>query len=429
MKVIMNTAFIKTLEDVEKFLSQTLGLEPGWESKDECYHWVEQTLSHFKYRSLGKKDKGLIRRYLMIASGYSRAQITRLIRQYITCASVKRRQCTSSGFQTRFTKADIRLLVETDRLHCDLNGVAIKKICERAYQQGDQRYERLSTISVSHLYNLRHSTTYERIRRHKDSTRATQRAIGIRRRPEPQGRPGFIRVDTVHQGDKDGVKGLYHINAVDEVTQYEVVCSVEQISERYLVPVLAGLLAGFPFKLEEFHSDNGSEYINHTVAKLLNKLNIQLSKSRSRHCTDNALVESKNGSVIRKQLGHAHIPQHYAEQFNRFDGDHLTPYLNYHRPCFYPEIKTDKRGKEKKVYRYENMMTPYEKFLSLMEPEQYLKEGITLKQLEEKATFMTDNEAARQLQLAREALFKSVYERPAEAQVITPILRLISGLE
>ena len=376
---------------------------------------VEQTLSHFKYRSLNKKDKGLIRRYLMVLSGYSRAQVTRLIQQYIASASVKRRQCTSNGFRTRFTKADIRLLAETDRLHCDLNGVAIKKICERAFLQAEQRYEQLSTLSVSHLYNLRQSVTYERTRGHKDSTRATRRAIGIRRRPDPQGQPGFIRIDTVHQGDKDGIKGLYHINAVDEVTRFEVVCSVEQISERYLVPVLEGLLAGFPFKLQEFHSDNGSEFINHNVAKLLSRLNIQLGKSRSRHSTDNALVESKNGSVIRKQLGHAHIPQHYAKQFNQFDADYLTPYLNYHRPCFYPEIRTDKKGRERKVYRYENIMTPYEKLLSLKEPGQYLKEGITLKQLEEKAQSMTDNEAARQLQLAREALFKSVYERPAEA--------------
>ena len=67
----MNTAFIKTLEDVEKLLSQTSSLEPAWESKDECYRRIEQTLSHFKYRSLSKRDKGLIRRYLMVASGYS----------------------------------------------------------------------------------------------------------------------------------------------------------------------------------------------------------------------------------------------------------------------------------------------------------------------------------------------------------------------
>ena len=366
----MNTNFIKTLEDVRSLLSQAACLEPGWESKDECYRWIELTLSHFKYRSLSKAEKGSIRRYLTIASGYSVAQVTRLINQYISKGSVRRHQCTMRGFQTRYTKADIRLLAETDRLHSDLNGPAIKKICERAYRQGDERYERLATISISHLYNLRQSKTYERVRGHKDSTRSTQKNIGIRRRPSPEGQPGFIRVDTVHQGDKDGVKGLYHINAVDEVTQYEVVCTVEKISERYLVPVLEGLLAGFPFNLLEFHSDNGSEFINHNVAKLLNKLNIQLSKSRSRHSNDNALVESKNGSVIRKLLGHAHIPQHHAEQFNQFDQDYLIPYLNYHRPCFYPETQTDAKGKEAKVYRYENMMTPYEKFLSLEKPEQ-----------------------------------------------------------
>lgn len=415
MKIIMNTHFIKTLDDVQCLLSQAACIEPGWDSKDECYRWIEQTLSHFKYRSLGKEGKGLIRRYLTVASGYSRAQVTRLIHQYIRQGAVTRCHCANNGFRARYTTADIRLLAHTDRLHCDLNGPAIKKICERAFQQGDDRYERLAAISISHLYNLRQSRTYERSRGHKDSTRSAQRAIGVRRRPDPQGRPGYIRVDTVHQGDKDGVKGLYHINAVDEVTQYEVVCTVEKISERYLVPVLEGLLAGFPFTLLEFHSDNGSEFINHQVARLLNKLNIALTKSRSRHSNDNALVESKNGSVIRKLLGHAHIPQRHAEQFNQFDREYLTPYLNYHRPCFYPEIRIDKKGKEKKIYRYENMMTPYEKFLSLEQPEQYLKEEVALEQLKAEAEAMSDNEAAEQLQRARQTLFKSVHERHAEA--------------
>ncbi|WP_216638597.1 hypothetical protein, partial [Endozoicomonas arenosclerae] len=106
--------------------------------------------------------------------------------------------------------------------------------------------------------------------------------------------------------------------------------------------------------------------------------------------------------------------RHHAKQFNQFDRDDLTPYLNYHRPCFYPETRMDAKGTEKKVYRYENMMTPYEKFLSLKEPEQYLKEGITLDQLKDKAEAMTDNEAARKLQQAREILFQLVHERQAE---------------
>ena len=60
------------------------------------------------------------------------------------------------------------------------------------------------------------------------STIHTTVNIGERRKPIPNGQPGFIRIDTVHQGDQDKKKGVYHINAVDEVTQFEVIASVEK---------------------------------------------------------------------------------------------------------------------------------------------------------------------------------------------------------
>ena len=87
-------------------------------------------------------------------------------------------------------------------------------------------------------------------------------AIGERHKPHPEGRSGFVRVDLVHQGDLDGRKGIYEINLVDEVTQYELVGAVEAISERFLVPVLEGLLGLFPFVIKGFHADNGSECVN-----------------------------------------------------------------------------------------------------------------------------------------------------------------------
>ncbi|WP_201772121.1 DDE-type integrase/transposase/recombinase [Endozoicomonas montiporae] len=308
----MNTRFIKTLQQVKELLDQAPVLEPGWESKDECYQWVEEVLRHFRYRLLNRSEKGLIKRYLTVVTGYSRAQITRLIQKYLATGHLKRKQHTNNGFSSRYRKADIRLLAATDRLHNGLNGAAIKKICERAYKQGDKSYDRLKGISISHIYNLRKSKTYRNIRTPKDVTRPTNKAIGTLQKPRPEGQPGFIRIDTVHQGDQDRVKGVYHINAVDEVTQYQVVCSVEKISETFLIPVLEELLATFPFKLKGFHSDNGSEYINGRVSDLLEKLRINFTKSRARKTNDNALVESKNGAVIRKVLGYTHIPQEYA---------------------------------------------------------------------------------------------------------------------
>ena len=74
----------------------------------------------------------------------------------------------------------------------------------------------------------------------------------------------------------------------------------------------------FPFVIVGFHSDNGSEYINHQVANLLEKLRIEQTKSRSRQSNDNALAESKNASVVRKHMGYDHIPQAYAKPINAF---------------------------------------------------------------------------------------------------------------
>ncbi len=54
--------------------------------------------------------------------------------------------------------------------------------------------------------------------RNFDKTRLTRSQIGERRKPNPNGQPGYLRIDTVHPGDLDGSKGGYHINTMDEVT-------------------------------------------------------------------------------------------------------------------------------------------------------------------------------------------------------------------
>jgi transposase InsO family protein len=236
-------------------------------------------------------------------------------------------------------------------------------------------------------------------------------AIGERRKPHPEGKPGYIRIDTVHQGDQDKVKGIYHINAVDEVTQFEIVCSVEKISEQYLMPALEEMLESFPFSILGFHSDNGSEYVNRRVAELLQKLFIEFTKSRSRHSNDNALAESKNASVVRKIFGYTHIPQKWAPKVNQFNRAYLNPYINYHRPCFFPETIINDKGKQQKTYPYRNMMTPFERLKSLPEVEQYLKPEVTLEALDEYALQMSDNEAADYLQKARQQLFSLIFKQ------------------
>jgi len=412
MKTIMNLENLSTIDQMRSFLtgSQAIAFVIAT-SKDERYRFVEGILKRFSYPRLVRADKGVVIQFLGKVSGYSRQQLTRMIQRYTKNGKLKRFHKTLNGFEQFYRPEDIRLLAQLDQRHDTPNGFMVKKLCERAYHDFDElSYERLSHISVSHIYNLRKSTGYQNLRHHYEKTRSPKNvSIGERRKPQANGKPGFIRIDTVHQGDLDGRKGVYHINAVDEVTQFEVVVSVEKISESYLIPALKILLETFPFKIINFHSDNGSEYVNQTVARLLKKLLIEFTKSRPRKSNDNALAEGKNAAIVRKIFGYTHIPQYYAEQLNKFNQSALNPYINYHRPCLYPTLVIDKKGKEKKQYVYKNMMTPYDKFKSLPKSEEYLKENITFEMLNNIAKAMTDNESADYLQQQRKLLFKHIH--------------------
>jgi transposase InsO family protein len=417
MVIDMNDKQLDTLAQLQAFLDGTMAVDFAV-AAEERYDFIARTLQRFGYRLLPRTGKGVVHRFLERVSGYSRQQLTRLVKRGAERRPLAKRYCASrTSFARTYTSADVRLLAHTDTLHSTLSGLATKKLMERAYGVfGDARYERLAVISVAHLYNLRQRPVYQRLRQVWTKTRPVTVAIGERRAPSPHGQPGYLRVDSVHQGDQDGVKGVYHINTVDCVTQYEAVATCERISEAFLIPVLEALLDSFPFVIQGFHSDNGSEYINHEVAKLLNKLLIEeQTKSRSRHCNDNAQAESKNGAIVRKHLGYSHIPQCFATLVNAFCCDHLNPYINFHRPCLFAETITDAKGRQRKRYPYHLMMTPYEKLKSLDQAAQFLKPGITFEQLDIQAGAMSDNEAAQRLNDARVVLFKTISNRSKKA--------------
>ena len=124
-------------------------------------------------------------------------------------------------------------------------------------------------------------------------------------------------------------------------------------------PVIALMLETFPFKILGFHSDSGSEYINHDTTKLLNKLNVEFARSRPRHTNDNALAECKNGTVVRKIMVYRHIPRKHAAEINGVYRDALNRYLNFHRPCYFATDTVDAEGKIK-IYPQNQIATPCE---------------------------------------------------------------------
>ena len=370
MTINMNDEHLNSVADLALFTKAADKVKfENVGSIKEKYIWVEAILTRLRYFSIKKKAKSEVRKYIADAT-------------------------------------DIELLLKTDNAHGRISGPATKRVLEREYMIfGKIEYENVKRISPSHIYNLRQTRQYVSQALTFVKTDPVDRNIGERRKPRPDGKPGFLRVDSVHQGDRDGEKGVYHVNIVDEVTQFEWVGCVETISEFHLKPLLEKLLLQIPFIIWNFHSDNGSEYINHVVAKILNDLLIDQTKSRSRHSNDNALAEGKNGSRIRKYMGYWYIPKKFAKIVDLFYQSYFNIYLNYHRPCGFAITITDSRGKEKK--KYDIYMTPYEKFKSLSHAQQYLKEGVTFEMLDKIAYRFSDNEWAEKMQKAKAKLFES----------------------
>ena len=396
-----------TPQGIADFLSGSAQIQFTGQSRTERYAWLQAMLTEQRYFSLSKKERGTVRTLLSKVAGLSLAQVTRLIRNYKQDGEIRISIATRRRFPVKYTAEDLELLIAVDRAHQRLSGPATRRILEREWHVfGKREYARLAEISVAHLYNLRHSAGYRQRAAEFARTTPAGCSIGERRRPDPQGTPGYLRVDTVHQGDWEGEKGVYHINAVDAVTQWEIVGCTARISEQHLLPVLEAMLHQFPFRIAGFHADNGSEFVNHTVAKLLNKLLVEFTRSRPNRSSDNALVEGKNGAILRKHLGYGHIPSQHADRIQRFYTAYFNPYLNYHRPCGFAQVLVDQRGRRRRRYRKQDYATPYEKLRSLPEAHRYLKDGLRWEVLDRFAYALSDTEAARRMMQAKAELLR-----------------------
>jgi hypothetical protein len=245
------------LVEIEAFLAASESVRFSGCGRTEIYNWVERLLCHHEYALQKRRSKGLLRAYIEHMTGLSRAQSTRLIGGYVKAGRIAPKPSLRPRFQRHYTAADVELLASVDEAHRQLSGPATRHILKREFElYGKAEFERLAKLSNGHLYNLRRSPRYGL--RHYRKTRPTAVQIGARKQPAPNGQPGFPRIGTVHQGDRPnaGEKGVYHINAVDELAQWEVVLATPRISEAWLMPLLESILQQFPFAILNFHTGN-----------------------------------------------------------------------------------------------------------------------------------------------------------------------------
>lgn len=399
MKVIMDDMRFTHVNQLLAFLQGNQKLAIRFSSLSEKYSFIRKTVKKFSYDKLKRREKHIVFLYIKKLTGYKKVQLHRLITR-AQKGELARKPYSRKNEYHAYNRCDIKLLEQTDELHCRLNRDATKEILRREFIIfHHNEFSHISQVSSSHIDNLRKTTVYKNS--WINGTKANVVAIGMTKKPEANNAPGSLRIDTCHQRD------VYHIHAVCEITQWEVVICVPQISEAYLKPALELLLSQFPFVIFNFHSDRGSEFINKVVAKLLNKLLINQTKSRSRHCNDNALIESKNGSVLRKNMGYFHINKGMVGKINNFFINHFIPYLNYHRPCGYvTETKIDKKGRERKIYGHHT--TPYERLkeVSIEQNKNFFKPGQTFEKLDIIAYAMSDNEFAKTMREEQNKLFR-----------------------
>jgi len=402
----MNDDSLVSVAQLREFAKLTNGAEFKSKNKREAYEWIDNTLGRFHYFRETKKNRSIVKRYIINMTGYSEGNVDKLISLKKKSGKVILKKRTQNTFDTFYTKEDIALLAKVVNVYRGQNGHAIKKVLhDMSTLYEDSRFERLSHISTSHIYNLKKTNVYKKYSLVYTKTNPTQVNIGERCKPEPRGKPGYLRVDSVHQGDLEKTKGVYYIHFVDEVTQWDIVVSVERISECFLERALDEAFEQFPFGVINFHSDCGSEYINKVVSKILKMAFIKQTKSRARHSNDNALIEGKNASTLRKQMGHAHIPQKYAPLINVFCTKNLNPFLNFHRPCAFATNTVNEKGKVKKIYKSCDYVTPVDRLLAIPNVEKYLKDGVTIDELKKQKLEQSHFEAAEEVSEARKKLF------------------------
>ena len=400
MQINMSDSLINNVTQLKEFLKGSKRFDLSLEDSliEEKYLFIDKTVDRFSYHKLQKKDKRIVINYLRKITGYKKAQLKRLILRAVD-GDLKRKSYKRIRPKRIYTSTDIKLLEKTDEFHLRMSEGATKEILRREFEVfHHSNYETISGISHAHITNLRHSPIYNS--HWVNGTKSRIVPIGITMPPENYGRPGSIRVDAVHQRD------VYHINSVDEITQWEVAVCVPQISEACMIPALRQMFAQYPFMLFNFHSDRGGENINYQVVALLEKERIKQTKSRSYHSNDNAQIESKNGSVIRKNMGWQHINQNLADYVNEYYKNFFNPYLNYHRPCGFPTIEINDKGRKKRIYH--SYLTPYDALKGITEGHKYLKPQHSFEILDKIAYEYSDNEFAEIVRIEERKLFEII---------------------
>lgn len=118
-------------------------------------------------------------------------------------------------------------------------------------------------------------------------------------------RPGFVEIDLVaHEGGNAAGQFAYTLTVTDIATGWTENRSVPAKTRRRVVAALEAITKVMPFPVIGVDSDNGSEFINHTLLAWCEKRQITFTRSRPGNSNDGAHVEQKNWAIVRTVVGY-----------------------------------------------------------------------------------------------------------------------------
>ncbi len=322
-----------------------------------------------RYREAGRREKGVILDEFTEVTRYHRKAVIRLLAR--DTGPPGRRLGRPRRYGGEVVEA-VRVAWEAaDRVCGKRLKPFLPELVEVLMRHGDLKVseevaEQLGEISAATIDRLLKRYRGRRIRRPLSTTRPgslLKRAIPIRTFADwDEGEPGFMEVDLVaHCGESTEGFYLNTLCGVDICTGW-VEC--QEIWGKGQHRVRAGvhrMRRRLPFRLLGLDSDNGSEFINHRLYQYCQEEGITFTRSRPYKKNDNAHVEQKNWSVVRRVVGYDRYTSKAAlEQLARVYGS-LRLYVNFFQPVMKLKHKTREGARVRKVY--DEARTPYQRLL------------------------------------------------------------------
>jgi hypothetical protein len=328
---------------------------------------------HGRYQRAGRPHKSRILSEFCATCGYHPKSALRLLNHPLRTSPPKR-----SGPKVIYDPAEVLPVLKavwlaSDQLCSKLLKAALPEWLEhyerRAAPLGEAFKKKLLKISPAQIDRLLSSSRVKHPRKGLCTTRPgtiLRHEVPTRGGPPDTTRPGSVEADTVAHCD-DSTEGDY-VNSLTFTELYSGWTENRAVWNKSADAVLVALKAlekVVPYAMKDFHTDNGTEFLNWALHKHLNQRDVKMPWTRSRayRKNDNAHCEQKNWTHVRQLFGHDRFEHpELVALMNDLYAQEWSQFTNHFKPTFKLLKREKQDGRTRRVYET-TPKTPYQRLL------------------------------------------------------------------